>query len=96
MTSSGSVEDGPIPVLHFQPEERARPRDPPAGLCGSLCGVWVHGRGFSQGYPAEYLQDAGVGRTGEILTLCQKLFPTDDQRARSQDQHVTFKYYNDP
>lgn len=68
--------DGPAQVFHFQPEERARLRYPPDRLRGTLCGLRVHGRSFSQGYPAEYHQDAGLGRTGEILNPCLKLFFT--------------------
>lgn len=69
--STGLIpEDGPIQVLHFQPEGRARAGDSPNGLCGSLCGVRIHGRCFPQGHPAEQHPDPGVGRTGEISILC--------------------------
>lgn len=67
MLAARAPGDGPIQVLHFQPEKRALPRCPPDRLCGSLRSVRVHGRRFPQGHPTEYHQDAGVGRTGEIL-----------------------------
>lgn len=66
MTTTG---DGPVQVLHFQPEESAQPRYPPDCVWRTLCGLRISGRCVPEGHPPEHQQGPAVGRTGEIWRI---------------------------